>query len=87
MSIDRDMRILHSSGVPTAEHGRILCMLAAGLTEPEIARTNYLSVRTVRRRVKDVMETYGMRTRMQLAAESIRRGWVHRDGSCSCICR
>lgn len=87
MNLDREMRIVSSRGPLTAEHSRILCLLAAGLTEPEIAQTNYLSVRTVRRRVKDVMEAYGMRTRMQLAAESIRRGWAHRDDSCSCTGR
>jgi DNA-binding NarL/FixJ family response regulator len=80
MSIGRDIRSLPLS----VEQSRILHMLAAGLTEPEIARTNYVSVRTVRRRIKDVMEAYGIRTRMQLAAESIRRGWVPDGHSCSC---
>ncbi len=84
MSAGRDMRNLHSTGPLSPEHVHILHLLATGLTEPEIARTNYVSVRTVRRRIKDVMEAYGIRTRMQLAAESIRRGWVPGGHSCSC---
>ena len=35
-----------------------------------------ISARTVQRRLADLMEATGVLTRLQLAAEAVRRGWV-----------
>jgi hypothetical protein len=50
--------------------------LASGAKDEQIARTLGLSLRTVRRRVADLMIELGVDTRFQAGAESVRRGWL-----------
>jgi DNA-binding CsgD family transcriptional regulator len=56
--------------------GSLLRQLAAGAKDEQIARTLGLSLRTVRRRVADLMIELGADTRFQAGAEATRRGWL-----------
>ncbi len=54
----------------------LLRQLAAGAKDEQIARTLGLSLRTVRRRVSDLMIELGADTRFQAGVEAARRGWL-----------
>ena len=54
----------------------LLRQLASGAKDEQIARTLGLSLRTVRRRVADLMIELGVDTRFQAGAEAARRGWL-----------
>lgn len=54
----------------------LLAELAAGSRDEQIARTLGLSLRTVRRRIADVMIELGADTRFQAGVEAARRGWL-----------
>ena len=54
----------------------LLDQLARGAKDEQIARVLGLSLRTVRRRVADVMEELGADSRFQAGVEAVRRGWV-----------
>jgi len=54
----------------------LLRQLAAGAKDEQIARTLGLSLRTVRRRVADLLIELGVDTRFQAGAEAVRRGWL-----------
>jgi len=54
----------------------LLNMLLLGLTDAAVGSALGISVRTVQRRVADLMETAGVTTRVQLGAEAVRRSWV-----------
>ena len=56
--------------------GSLLRQLAAGAKDEHIARTLGLSLRTVRRRVADLMIELGADTRFQAGVEAARRGWL-----------
>lgn len=62
-------------GVDAADM-RILGLLLAGLTDQSVAGQLDVSARTVQRRVKHLMETAGVQTRMQLGWHAARNGWV-----------
>ena len=47
-----------------------------GAKDEQIARTLGLSLRTVRRRVADLMIELGVDTRFQAGVEAARRGWL-----------
>lgn len=55
---------------------KILGLLLAGLTDQSVAGQLDVSVRTVQRRVKHLMETAGVQTRLQLGWHAARNGWV-----------
>lgn len=55
---------------------RILTLLLAGLTDQAIGSQLGLSLRTVQRRVSNLMEQAGVVTRFQLGHVATRRGWV-----------
>ncbi|WP_298322059.1 helix-turn-helix domain-containing protein [Haloactinopolyspora sp.] len=55
---------------------RLLSLLLSGLTDEAIAAHRGTSVRTVQRRVHALMDLAHVRTRMQLAWEAARQGWV-----------
>jgi len=54
----------------------LLGQLAAGAKDEQIARAMGVSVRTVRRRVADVLVELGADSRFQAGVEAVRRGWV-----------
>lgn len=55
---------------------QLLSLLLAGLTDEAIAAHRGTSVRTVQRKVQALMTVAHVRTRMQLAWESARQGWM-----------
>lgn len=75
---------LHIDGVNGAANGSVLTdedrellsLLLAGLSDEAIAMHHKQSVRTVQRKVHALMEVANVRTRMQLAWEAARRGWL-----------
>lgn len=54
----------------------LIGLLAGGATDETIARTLGCSVRTVHRRVHQIMAAVGAETRFQAGMEAVRRGWV-----------
>jgi sugar-specific transcriptional regulator TrmB/DNA-binding CsgD family transcriptional regulator len=60
----------------SAEDRRLLSLLLSGLTDEAIAMHFQVSVRTVQRKVRGLMEAASVRTRMQLAWEASRHNWV-----------
>jgi DNA-binding CsgD family transcriptional regulator len=65
---------------PPTEHGDLrrflLEQLATGAQDEQIARRLGLSLRTVRRRVAEVMVELGASSRFQAGVEAARRGWL-----------
>ncbi|WP_328912081.1 MULTISPECIES: helix-turn-helix domain-containing protein [unclassified Streptomyces] len=61
---------------PPLEGLLLLSLLLTGLTDTAIAGQLGLSLRTVQRRIRDLMEAAGVQTRMQLAWEAARHGWL-----------
>ncbi|MFF3311296.1 helix-turn-helix domain-containing protein [Streptomyces sp. NPDC002952] len=55
---------------------RLLAFLVAGITDKAIASQMGLSRRTVQRRIQHMMALAGAVTRMQLAWQAARRGWL-----------
>jgi DNA-binding NarL/FixJ family response regulator len=65
------------NGSKLSEHDRtVLSLLLAGLSDEAIAMHVGKSVRTVQRRVRGLMSLANVGTRMQLAWEAARQGWV-----------
>jgi sugar-specific transcriptional regulator TrmB/DNA-binding CsgD family transcriptional regulator len=56
--------------------GKLLSLLVAGVADKAIASQLGLSRRTVQRRIQSMMERAGAGTRMQLAWQAARRGWL-----------
>ncbi|HET9498830.1 MAG TPA: helix-turn-helix transcriptional regulator [Marmoricola sp.] len=54
----------------------LLDQLAGGAKDEQIARALGLSLRTVRRRVADILEELGVESRFQAGVEAVRRGWL-----------
>lgn len=60
----------------SATDRRLLALLVAGVADKAIATQMGLSRRTVQRRIQHMMELAGATTRMQLAWQAARRGWL-----------
>jgi len=54
----------------------LLERLARGVKDEQIARELGLSLRTVRRRVAEVLDELGATSRFQAGVEAVRRGWI-----------
>ncbi|MFF4144179.1 helix-turn-helix domain-containing protein [Streptomyces sp. NPDC001698] len=65
-----------SDRTPPPEDLLLLSLLLTGLTDTAIAGQLGTSLRTVQRRIRDLIAFAGVRTRMQLAWEASRRGWL-----------
>ncbi|MEV1131796.1 transcriptional regulator TrmB [Agromyces sp. NPDC049794] len=69
-----------SAGEPAGSHDAVdrdlLKLLLLGLTDAAAGAQLGISVRTVQRRVAELMETAGVTTRIQLGAEAVRRAWA-----------
>jgi predicted transcriptional regulator/DNA-binding CsgD family transcriptional regulator len=61
---------------PSEQDRQLLSLLLAGLTDQAIALQLGTSMRTVQRRVRDLIELAGVRTRLQLAWQAAYRGWI-----------
>jgi sugar-specific transcriptional regulator TrmB len=65
-----------SGSGPDETDARILGLLLAGLTDQAIGSQLKLSLRTVQRRVRVLMDLAGAETRLQLGYQAARRGWA-----------
>ncbi len=54
----------------------LLMQLAEGAKDEQIARTLGISLRTVRRRISDLLIELGVDSRFQAGVEAVRRGWL-----------
>ncbi|GAA5164868.1 helix-turn-helix transcriptional regulator [Ornithinimicrobium tianjinense] len=64
-------------GVPLDDRDRrVLALLATGASDQLIARQSGISVRTVERRVRYLMDHLGAATRFQAGVQAARRGWL-----------
>jgi DNA-binding NarL/FixJ family response regulator len=61
---------------PTGERRLLLVQLARGAKDEQIARALGLSLRTVRRRVADILADLGADSRFQAGVEAVSRGWI-----------
>lgn len=76
----------HAEPLPATEAGAepgrldlrrfVLQQLAAGAQDEQIARQLGVSLRTVRRRIADLMTELGAESRFQAGVEAARRGWL-----------
>ncbi len=60
----------------SATDRKLLSLLVAGVADKAVASQMGLSRRTVQRRIQGMMERVGAVTRMQLAWQASRRGWL-----------
>ncbi len=67
---------LEAGGGRPDERQFLLEQLMAGATDEIIARKLGISLRTVRRRVAELMSDLGVDTRFQAGVEAVRRGWL-----------
>jgi sugar-specific transcriptional regulator TrmB/DNA-binding CsgD family transcriptional regulator len=58
------------------ERELLLSLLTAGLTDEAIAHQLGISIRTVRRRVRHLMDQLGVITRFQAGVQAAKRGWL-----------
>ncbi|MFI7104505.1 helix-turn-helix transcriptional regulator [Streptomyces sp. NPDC050161] len=65
-------------GHPDGADLEVLSLLLAGLTDASAAKQLGLGLRTVQRRVRNLMELAGVTTRMQLGWQAYERGWLSR---------
>ncbi|MGW3624189.1 helix-turn-helix domain-containing protein [Streptomyces sp. NPDC000880] len=63
-------------GQPDGETRALLALLASGLTDAAIARTQGWSARTTQRRIQRLMNELGASTRFQASLAAARRGWL-----------
>ena len=66
---------LGSTGLDS-QAGYVLSLLAVGATDSAIAAQTGLSLRTIERRVKALLEQLGATTRFQAGVQAARRGWI-----------
>jgi DNA-binding NarL/FixJ family response regulator len=62
--------------VGASDQRLLLSQLAGGAKDEQIARALGLSVRTVRRRVAELLVELGADSRFQAGVEAVRRGWI-----------
>ena len=62
--------------VGASDQRLLLGQLAGGAKDEQIARALGLSVRTVRRRVAELLVELGAESRFQAGVEAVRRGWI-----------
>jgi DNA-binding NarL/FixJ family response regulator len=54
----------------------LLSLLSDGRSDSTIARISGISLRTVERRVRSLMDRLGAKTRFQAGVQAARRGWI-----------
>ena len=55
----------------------ILRLIAAGLSNQEIAKKLFLSVHTVKNHVHKILETIGVHSRWAAVRHAVERGWIN----------
>jgi DNA-binding NarL/FixJ family response regulator len=60
----------------SSEDQAVLSLMASGMKDHVIAKQLGMGPRTIQRRIKGLMELVGVRSRVQLAVQSVRRGWI-----------
>jgi hypothetical protein len=73
---ERSVAVPQLEGARPDQRAFLVRQLASGVKDEQIARTLGLSLRTVRRRVSDLMIELGVDTRFQAGVEAVRRGWL-----------
>ncbi|HEX4688578.1 MAG TPA: DNA-binding response regulator [Nocardioides sp.] len=73
---ERAAPVTEPSATRSNERTFLVRQLQAGAKDEQIARTMGLSLRTVRRRIAELMIELGADTRFQAGAEAVRRGWL-----------
>ncbi|MGH8794008.1 MAG: helix-turn-helix domain-containing protein [Stackebrandtia sp.] len=73
---DGDAAMAVESGLSNPDDRLLLSLLLAGLTDQAIAMRLGIGLRTVQRRVRDLMNAAEVDTRIQLGWQASRRGWV-----------
>jgi hypothetical protein len=73
---EKSVPVAELAGQRSSDRTFILRQLQSGAKDEQIARTTGLSLRTVRRRISDLMIELGADTRFQAGAEAARRGWL-----------
>lgn len=69
-------RVSHSGGPSDPDDRLLLSLLLAGLTDQTIAARLGIGLRTVQRRVRDLMDAANVDTRIQLGWQASRKGWI-----------
>jgi DNA-binding CsgD family transcriptional regulator len=72
--------LVSPSDPTSAEERELLSLLVAGVSDKAIATRLGVSMRTVQRRISELMAQTGAQTRMQLAWQVARRGWLEPYG-------
>ncbi|MFB7177293.1 helix-turn-helix domain-containing protein [Streptomyces sp. NPDC056257] len=75
-SVARGAREVHDAAPLAKADRRLLSLLVAGVADKAIASQMGLSRRTVQRHIHHLMTLAGAATRMQLAWQAARRGWL-----------
>ena len=71
------LEVADDDGAANASDRRLLLdQLARGAKDEQIARSLGLSLRTVRRRVADLLDDLEASSRFQAGVEAVRRGWI-----------
>jgi DNA-binding NarL/FixJ family response regulator len=65
----------HGAEAPTALDRKLLALLVVGLTDQAVASQLDLSLRTVQRRLRFLMDLTGAESRLQLGWHAARNGW------------
>ncbi len=73
---DAKMPAIPSPGL-TPREMEVLCLVALGLDNEEIARKLTLTMRTVQNHVSTIYSKLGVESRAEAILYAIRRGWVH----------
>jgi hypothetical protein len=73
---ERAVPVSELAGPRSTERTFLLRQLHAGVKDEQISRTMGISLRTVRRRIAELMIELGADTRFQAGAEAARRGWL-----------
>jgi DNA-binding CsgD family transcriptional regulator len=61
---------------PTGMNAQIMGLVAAGLTDETIARQLGVSRSTIQRRIRELLDLLGARTRFQAGVQASKRGWL-----------
>lgn len=76
LSISIEVTRDQEAGRSGEEMALLLALLTAGLTDEAIAQQLGISMRTVRRRIRHLMDHLGVVTRFQAGLQAAKRGWL-----------